>query len=75
MRRWVWLSRASAFDASGRQRIDEAASAQQVASDADRWRSYLERRDALIADMSGESRARFAQIDIAAWIDEDRDSH
>lgn len=44
-------------------------------AEAERWTRYLDLRDDNLADLSPASRARLGAIDLAAWLDEDRDTH
>jgi excisionase family DNA binding protein len=76
IRRWIWSGRLPARKIGNQHVIEEQELERLIgASEADRWRRYLERRDALLTGISEESRARLAKIEIAAWVDEDRDSH
>ncbi len=76
IRRWIWSGRLASRKVGNQHVIDEAELAR-VIGDAEeaRWQAYFERRDARLAGISEESRAQLAEIDVAAWINEDCDLH
>lgn len=76
IRRWIWSGRLPSRKVGNQHVIEEAELSRVVGEAADaRWEAYAKRRDARLAQLSEESKARMAEIDIAAMIDEDRDSH
>lgn len=76
IRRWIWSGRLPSRKVGNQHVIEEAELSRVVGEAADaRWEAYVKRRDARLAQLSEESKARMAEIDISAMIDEDRDSH
>jgi excisionase family DNA binding protein len=76
IRRWIWSGRLPARKVGNQHVIEEAALAR-VLGDAEdaRWQAYLARRDERLAQLPADWADRVRDIDIAEWINEDRDLH
>lgn len=76
IRRWIWSGRLPARKVGNQHVIEEAELERLIGSnEAERWQAYLARRDERLARLPADWADRLQDIDIAEWINEDRDLH